>query len=54
MLFWPRWTEEAVTFVTNSGFCVPLVGIEDVDGIAIHDLDDLAGEGIGRGRVGPT
>jgi len=26
-----------------------IVGIEDVEGIAIGNLDDLAGEGIGRG-----
>ncbi len=42
-----------MTFVTNSGFCVPLVGIEDGEGIAVRNLDDLAGEGIGRDRVGP-
>jgi len=26
--------------------------VEDVKGIAIRNLDDLAGEGIGRGRYG--
>jgi len=26
-----------------------IVGVEDVEGIAIRNLDDLAGEGIGRG-----
>ncbi len=28
-----------------------IVGVEDVEGIAIRDLDDLAGQGIGGGRV---
>ncbi len=26
-----------------------IVGVEDVEGIAIRNLDDLAGEGIGEG-----
>jgi len=30
-----------------------LVGVEDVEGIAIRNLDDLAGEGIGRDWVRP-
>ncbi len=29
-----------------------IVGVEDVEGIAIRNLDDLAGEGIGNGRMG--
>jgi hypothetical protein len=29
-----------------------IVGIEDGEGIAIRNLDDLAGEGIGRGCCG--
>ncbi|MFB3045145.1 MAG: hypothetical protein ACE10A_02365 [Acidiferrobacterales bacterium] len=28
-----------------------IVGVEDVKGIAIRDLGDLAGEGVGEGRV---
>ncbi len=35
-------------------FVFLIVGVEDVKGIAVHYLDDLAGEDIGRGRVGPT
>ncbi len=35
-----------------NGFCVPLVGVEDVEGIAIRNLDDLAGKGIGNGWYG--
>ena len=29
-----------------------IIGIEDVEGIAIRNLEDLAGEGIGRGCWG--
>ncbi len=29
-----------------------MIGIEDVEGIAVRNLDDLAGEGIGEGRYG--
>jgi hypothetical protein len=31
---------------------VLIVGVENVEGIAIRNLDDLAGEGIGEGRYG--
>ncbi len=27
-----------------------IIGVEDVEGIAVRNLDDLAGEGIGEGR----
>ncbi len=29
-----------------------IVGVEDVEGIAIRNLDDFAGEGVGRDRYG--
>ena len=29
-----------------------IVGVEDVKRIAVRNLDDLAGEGVGRGRYG--
>ncbi len=31
-------------------FVLPIVGVEDVEGIAIRNLDDLAGKGIGEGE----
>jgi hypothetical protein len=29
---------------------LPIVGIEDLEGIAVRDLDDLSVDGIGEGR----
>ena len=33
-------------------FVFLIVGVEDVEGIVIRNLDDLADEGIGEGRYG--
>ncbi len=35
-------------------FVLPIVGVENVEGIAICNLDDLAGKGIGEGRKGAS
>ncbi len=34
----------------QTDFVFLIVGVEDVDGIAIRNLDDLAGGGVGGGR----